>query len=132
MSELIAVRNEAISHRDVCVLCNSESHLTLNLRWVETSGTLLNDEGLNSVSIIEVSSPDNNVTDCCVSNPSLLSVQNPASSYLSSSCLKARCITSIVWFGQTKAVNFLELDSWWEQSVFLLLITKSIDDGHSD
>ena len=87
VSQLITIGNEAILESDVSVLSDPERHFALHLPWHETRRALLNDESLNSATIILITSPNNYITHGSVADPAFLAIQNIAAFNFASRCL---------------------------------------------
>ena len=96
MRQLVTIGYEAVLKGNICVLSDAQGHLTLHLLWHETCAALFDDEALNAATIVLVSRPNAHVTQCCISNPALLAIENPASFNFTCVSLESSGITTIL------------------------------------
>ena len=87
---------------------------------------------MDAVTIVLITSPNDHITESAVSNPALLAIEDIATFDLACSRFKRRSITSILWLGQTEAENLFEGHTFGKQTLFLLIVTKLVDDHHAD
>jgi len=74
MRQLVTIGHEAVLQDNICVLGNAQGHLTFHLLRHESCTAFLDYKSLNTVTIVLVSRPDNDITLGCISNPAFLAV----------------------------------------------------------
>jgi len=129
--KLVTIRHKAVTHRDISVLIHRKSHLALHFSDFKTRRSLLNDKGLDTVPIIEVPSPNDNISECGVAYPAFLAIKDPATLRLARRCLQARGIASDLRLSQGESKDLFHRDSLRQKARFLLLIAQRFDHGHA-
>lgn len=91
--------------------------------------SLFDYERLDVVVLGRVLSEDDQVIrESTVADPSLLSIEQPASLYLLGSCLQAGRITSVFWLRKAKAGDLIKVVGAAQNAFPLLIVTKLVDD----
>jgi len=132
MSQLVAVRDETIGKSDISILGHLKSLLAFHLSWGETLRAFFDNKCLNSVTVIFITSPNNNVPQSGISDPSLFSVQNVSTIDFLGRGLQSGGVATIIRLGQSKAENFIKVHTFSKQSLFLFIVAESIDYSHSN
>lgn len=132
MRQLILVGYEAVLECDVCVLSHLEHNFAFHFCGGKTLRSFLNDESLNSVTIVPVSSPDNHVAESTVANPALLAIQDPAAIDFTSRRLQVRGVATVSWLGKPKAENLIIAQTPGDKPCLLFLVAESIDHSQTD
>ena len=127
MSKLVSIWYEAVFKYNIGVLYKPDRQFALNFGAKHSFGALFDNEGLYTPTFFLVAGPDDYVTVSGVTNPSLLSVEDPTAFNSTCCCLKSGSITANSWLGQSKAKDLFEIDTLWNQPGLLLFVTEFID-----
>ena len=132
MGQLVAVRNEAVLKSNISVLGHTKTKLAFHFDGGEAGRASLNDEGLDAATVLLVTSPNDDVAHRGISDPALLSIEDPTAFSLACRCFESRGITAIARLRQAKTENLFKLNSWGQEALFLFVIAEGIDDGHTN
>jgi hypothetical protein len=72
---------------------------------------MLDNKSLYFIAVCRIPCPDNNISDCSISNPSLSPVEDIATLYFSCGGLKTGCVTSISWFCKAETHDLVKVHS---------------------
>jgi len=114
MSKLVVIRNKAIFEDYIRVLGESEPEFSLHFLAEHSIGALFDDEGLHTSFIFFVASPDDYVAEGGVTDPSLLSIKDPAAFDFARSCFESRCVTAVGRLGQSETEYLFEAYTFWQ------------------
>jgi hypothetical protein len=132
VGQFVLFGDETILQYNVSILHNAKRVLALNLLGVESLLSLLDNKGLDTVTIGSVARPDDNITKGAVSNPPLMPIEDVATFNFGGSGFETRGITSVVRFGKSKAVNFIKIHTRSQHTFALLFVSEFVNDSHTD